>query len=148
LQQFFTQNRRRSFACVVVCGLLSVAAIPGIVVASADAHSSHQSFTRFRPFPHRAKALPGGDGGVTTQEAVMTTIEQVVDRVRAEYQEMPDLQLKAAQVERLCGIERQVCKVVLDTLLEAKFLYVKPDGHYARTSEGYVGAGSRYPKAS
>ena len=78
----------------------------------------------------------------------MTTIEQVVDRVRAEYLEMPDLQLKAAQVQRLCGIERDVCAIVLDTLLGTKFLYVKPDGHYRRTSGGYPGTDARDRKAS
>ena len=66
----------------------------------------------------------------------MTKIEQVVDRVRAEYLEMPDLLLKAEQVQRLCGIDRGDCAIVLDTLLETKFLYVKPDGHYVRTREG------------
>ena len=76
----------------------------------------------------------------------MSTIEQVVDRVRAEYLEMPDLLLKAEQVQRLCGIERGVCAVVLDTLLESKFLYVKPDGHYVRTSEGYAEADADYRK--
>jgi hypothetical protein len=70
------------------------------------------------------------------QKVVMSTIEKVVDRVRGEYLEMPGLQLKAEQVQRLCGVERRICQVVLDTLLDAKFLCVKPDGHYARSSEG------------
>ena len=77
----------------------------------------------------------------------MTKIEQVVDRVRAEYLEMPDLLLKAEQVQRLCGIDRSDCAIVLDTLLETKFLYVKPDGHYVRTSGGYPGTDVHY-KAS
>ena len=67
----------------------------------------------------------------------MRIIEEVVDRVRAEYLEMPGLRLKAEQVERLCGVERKVCRLVLDTLLDAKFLCVKPDGHYARLTEGH-----------
>ena len=77
----------------------------------------------------------------------MSTIEQVVDRVRAEYLEMPDLLLKAEQVQRLCGIDRGDCAIVLDTLLETKFLYVKPDGHYVRTSESYPGTDAHYMKA-
>ena len=76
----------------------------------------------------------------------MTKIEQGVDRVRAEYLEMPDLLLKAEQVQRLCGIERTVCAIVLDTLLEAKFLYVKPDGHYVRTREGDAGTDAHFQK--
>jgi hypothetical protein len=87
-------------------------------------------------------------GRTNVQRLAMTTIEQVVDRVRAEYLEMPDLQLKAAQVQRLCGIEREVCAIVLDTLLAAKFLYVKPDGHYGRTSGGHLGTDAGFRKAS
>jgi len=67
----------------------------------------------------------------------MRIIEEVVDRVRAEYLEMPGMRLKAEQVQRLCGVERKVCQLVLDTLLDAKFLCVKPDGHYARLTEGH-----------
>jgi hypothetical protein len=66
----------------------------------------------------------------------MRTIKDITDRVRAEYLEMPGLRLKADQVARLCGIERMVCEIVLDTLLDTKFLCVKSDGHYARLTEG------------
>jgi hypothetical protein len=68
----------------------------------------------------------------------MRTIEEVTDRVRAEYLEMPGMRLKAEQVQRLCGIEQRTCQAVLDTLLDAKFLCVKPDGHYARLTEGQI----------
>ena len=48
--------------------------------------------------------------------------QEVLERLRAEYLEMPGLQLTVEQVQRLCGIERAMCRVVLDTLVEAKFL--------------------------
>jgi response regulator of citrate/malate metabolism len=67
----------------------------------------------------------------------MRTIHNVTQRVRAEYLEMPGMRLKAEQVQRLCGIERTMCQQVLDSLVESKFLCVKPDGHYARSTEGY-----------
>ena len=67
----------------------------------------------------------------------MSTIHDIIARVRAEYLEMPGLQLKAEQVQRLCGIERMMCKVALDSLVESKFLWMKPDGQYARLTEGY-----------
>jgi hypothetical protein len=51
---------------------------------------------------------------------------------------MPGLRLKADQVQRLCGIERSMCQMVLDTLVDAKFLCVKTDGQYARLTEGLV----------
>jgi len=66
----------------------------------------------------------------------LKTIQDVTQRVRAEYLEMPGMRLKAEQVQRLCGIERTTCQMVLDTLVNAKFLCVKADGHYARVTEG------------
>ena len=56
----------------------------------------------------------------------------VLERIRAEYLEMPGLSLKADQVQRLCGVERELCKNVLDALLQRKFLRLKSDGAYAR----------------
>jgi len=57
-------------------------------------------------------------------------------RLRAEYLEMPGLRLTLEQAQRLCGVERTLCKKLLDALVDAKFLCVKADGAYARTSEG------------
>jgi hypothetical protein len=65
----------------------------------------------------------------------MRTIDDAIERLRAEYLEMPGLQLNAEQVQRLCGTERTICRKVLDTLVNANFLCVKPDGHYARLAE-------------
>jgi len=57
---------------------------------------------------------------------------QLLERVRAEYLDMPGLQLWPAQVQRLCGAERAACQVVLDTLVESKFLRLKSNASYAR----------------
>jgi hypothetical protein len=65
-------------------------------------------------------------------------MQELSDRLRAEFLEMPGLRLKADQVQRLCGIERTICGLVLDALVEANFLCATPDGHYARVSDGYV----------
>lgn len=65
----------------------------------------------------------------------MRTIDDVIDRLRAEYLEMPGLRLKAEQVQRLCGIERTICQMGLDSLVDAKFLCVM-HGQYARSGEG------------
>jgi CspA family cold shock protein len=48
--------------------------------------------------------------------------QAVLERIRAEYLEMPGMTLKLEQVQRLCGVERSVCKIVLDALVETKFL--------------------------
>lgn len=69
----------------------------------------------------------------------MNTIHDVTERVRAEYLEMPGLRLTVEQVQRLCGIERTICELVLDSLVKTSFLCVKADGHYARVTEGGVG---------
>ena len=62
--------------------------------------------------------------------------DRLLKRIRAEYLEMPGLRLKADQVQRLCGVERGACQRVLDVLVEMKFLCVKPDGAYARLTDG------------
>jgi hypothetical protein len=67
----------------------------------------------------------------------MRTIEDVLNRLRAEFLEMRGLRLKAEQVERLCGIERTMCQLVLDSLVDRKFLCIKSDGHYARLTTGH-----------
>jgi hypothetical protein len=66
----------------------------------------------------------------------MRTIDEVIERLRAEYLEMPGLRLKPEQIERLCGIERTVCQMVLDALVNANFLCVRSDGRYARVTDG------------
>lgn len=68
----------------------------------------------------------------------MRTIHELLAQIRAEYLEMPGMQLTASQVERLCGIEGTVCQAVLDALVDATFLYVKTNGAYARVTDARV----------
>lgn len=82
----------------------------------------------------------------------------LLTRIRGEYLEMPGLRLTLEQAQRLCGVERVLCKTVLDALVEAKFLCVRSDGAYARLTERDVprprpakadlGADKRVVKAS
>jgi response regulator of citrate/malate metabolism len=65
-------------------------------------------------------------------------MHRTLERLRAEFLEMPGLQLSAAQVARLCGVEQTICRAVLDALVDAKFLRVSEDGQYARLTEGDV----------
>ena len=60
----------------------------------------------------------------------------LLGRLRAEYLEMPGLRLTLEQAQRLCGVERTLCKSLLDALVDARFLCVKPGGEYARTWDG------------
>jgi hypothetical protein len=68
----------------------------------------------------------------------MRTIPDVINRLRAEFLEMPCLRLTSAQVQRLCGVEHTICRMVLDVLVKEGFLYVTSEGHYARPATGPV----------
>jgi DNA-binding IclR family transcriptional regulator len=57
-------------------------------------------------------------------------VHRLLKRIRAEYLEMPGLRLKLEQIQRLCGMDRSMCQVVLESLVNAKFLGVSPDGYY------------------
>ena len=59
-------------------------------------------------------------------------LPDVLQRIRAEYLEMPGLSLTADQLQRLCAIERSVCRVAIDALVSAGFLSMRPDGAYGR----------------
>ena len=64
------------------------------------------------------------------------TDRTAADRLRAEFLEMPGLRLTVEQAQRLCGVERALCKAMLDALVASRFLSVKPNGTYGRVSEG------------
>ena len=49
-------------------------------------------------------------------------VEAVARRVLAEFDEMPGLALTVTQASRLFGIEHDVCRVVLDTLVDMAYL--------------------------
>ena len=66
----------------------------------------------------------------------MHTVEHVIERVVAEFQEMPGMRLTVEQVGRLFGIERSMCQRVLDALVGATVLRLTTDGHYARATDG------------
>jgi len=61
--------------------------------------------------------------------------QQAFDRICAEFLEMPGMRLTPEQVERLCGVDRAVCKCVLDDLVRAKFLEMVPNASYSRPSD-------------
>lgn len=55
---------------------------------------------------------------------------QTIQRIRAEYIEMPGLSLKPEQVQRLCGVDRGLCVRALEALVESGFLSRRADGAY------------------
>ena len=50
------------------------------------------------------------------------TFASVIDRVRAEFVEMPGLELTLPQAVRLWGLGADDCRLVLDSLADAGFL--------------------------
>jgi len=65
-------------------------------------------------------------------------MQNTVERLRAEFLEMPGLRLTLTQIHRFCGLERSVCSAALDTLVKERFLCANADGTYARLTEGDV----------
>jgi hypothetical protein len=65
-------------------------------------------------------------------------IQHLLDRIRAEYTEMPGMSLSVEQVARLCGTDAHTCQSVLNALVDARFLRVTADGAYVRLT-GNVG---------
>jgi hypothetical protein len=63
-------------------------------------------------------------------------MQRTLQRLRGEFLEMPGLRLTVQQAERLCGVDPAVCKAILDALVEAKFLSIKQDGSYGRSTDG------------
>jgi hypothetical protein len=60
----------------------------------------------------------------------------LLNRIRSEFLEMPGLRLTPGQAQRLYGIEQALCQRALERLVDSRFLCIKPDGRYARTSDG------------
>ena len=62
----------------------------------------------------------------------------LLDRVRAEFIEMPGLHLTVRQAERLWGVDAAACTRVIDTLVESAFLRWTPRGTVARIDGAMV----------
>lgn len=64
--------------------------------------------------------------------------DDVLRRVRGEYIEMPGLRLTTAQAQRLWGLERTVCEVLLTALVDTKFLFQTRDGAFMRSEHARI----------
>jgi hypothetical protein len=59
--------------------------------------------------------------------------EEVLCRIQGEFMEMPGLQLTEAQARRLWGLNAEVCSVVLNALIDARFLSLTASGAFVRS---------------
>ena len=64
--------------------------------------------------------------------ATPLSFEEAVQRARAEFLEMPGLQLTVEQAARLWHLDRASCEGVLSTLVETRFLARTRSALYAR----------------
>jgi hypothetical protein len=73
---------------------------------------------------------------MTVHLAVAT--EQILQRIRSEYLEMPGLRLTPQQAQRLWGLDRQCCEESLQYLVDAGFLMKTGRGTYVRLTDGAI----------
>ena len=59
-------------------------------------------------------------------------LEIWLERIRAEYREIPGLHLTRPQARRLWGLNQQMCDTLLDLLERAKYLKRTQNGGYVR----------------
>jgi hypothetical protein len=62
-------------------------------------------------------------------------ISLAVDRVRAEFTEMPGLRLTVPQAARLMGLDQETCEFVIKALEQGQFLRRTPTGLVARVED-------------
>ena len=58
--------------------------------------------------------------------------DDLIQRVRSEFLEMPGMQLSVPQACRLWGLDPSTCDTVMEQLVQTKFLYRTRAGGFAR----------------
>jgi hypothetical protein len=69
---------------------------------------------------------------VPVMQLQIASKDELIQRVRSEYLEMPGLQLSVPQACRLWGLDADTCGTVMDQLVQSKFLYRTRAGGFAR----------------
>jgi hypothetical protein len=59
-------------------------------------------------------------------------VEVVVERVRAEFEEMPGMTLTVPQASRLFGIEQDECQRIIERLVRSEYLRWTRAGGFTR----------------
>jgi DNA-binding IclR family transcriptional regulator len=71
-------------------------------------------------------------------QSAITVSEPTLQRICAEYLEMPGLQLTLKQAQRLWGLDAETCARSLDFLVARGFLARTARDSYARLTEGNI----------
>ena len=69
------------------------------------------------------------------ESLVLALRDEILNRIRGEYLEMPGLCLTHAQAQRLWGLDAQTCAAALAVLTGEHFLHLRHDGTYGRHCE-------------
>jgi hypothetical protein len=60
----------------------------------------------------------------------------ILQRIYGEFLEMPGMRLTLSQAQRLWGLDERTCQVLLEYLVDTKFLCRSAHGNYGRSSDG------------
>jgi hypothetical protein len=63
-----------------------------------------------------------------------SSLHELLQRVRAKYEEMPSLRLTPSQAQRLFGLEPSTCVAMLDARVQEHFLLRTHDGLFQRSA--------------
>jgi hypothetical protein len=72
--------------------------------------------------------------GTLTISVQPQPLEDILWRIKGEYNEMPGHRLTVAQAQRLWGLDHAACDAMLGALVDAKFLIRNRHGAYVRRS--------------
>jgi len=84
----------------------------------------------------KSAARKTDDAAAASRQRAETPLDNLAQRIRAEFMEMPGMYLTGPHIQRLCGAAHSPCQASLDALVQAKFLCVRADGTYTRLSDG------------
>ena len=73
-----------------------------------------------------------------TKNLVTVSRDEMLQRIRKEFLEMPRLRLTLPQAQRLWGLDPDTCAQLLQSLTDQQFLCRRIDGTYGRIADGTV----------
>ena len=62
-------------------------------------------------------------------------VTRVIDRVRAEFNEMPGMTLTVPQASKLFGLDEELCRSVVEQLVSAEYLRKTESGAVTRAAQ-------------
>lgn len=85
---------------------------------------------------------------MTSQSRSPLGSERLVERIRAEFCEMPGMRLTSRQAQRLWSLDQETCRTVLDNLVNSGFLVRSGQDTYTRLMSGAETSRLRMAKSS